>query len=300
MALSQEMEDQLLKMPWKPLQIENCSFLSKIFFSDSGYAFLICDLTGMWYEEADANIIQERSKELNKRLKAPISSFLAHLSNLMSTLLESKSNGPSCFSCRKTEEAMFLHVKSQLSGLPFYWDFHCREASVSMVFRHFLCPLMSMTEALELQVHKLSLLLGRKDAEIQEYQESGAVLSRGRLKTEVFDEMSFHESFLTENLKDPSNSKTIMCFSDRLQMLYKAVTTLPVRDSPGGSGLSENPPANEPVIEDSATRREEPLPTQESAVDVSQNISQAPPSTASLLTQRITKPQKKKAKGLFK
>ncbi|KAM4626388.1 non-homologous end-joining factor 1 [Discoglossus pictus] len=299
------MDEQLLEMPWGSLQIGDSSFLCKIFFTDSGYTLLISDLSSVWYEETDSNVIQERLKELNKRLKAPISSFLAHLSQLILPLLESKSNGPAGFTCHRTGGELMLQVKSQLSGLPFYWEFHCKEASMSMVCRHFLCPLMSMTKALDLQVQTLFVLLGRKDAEILDYQETGAVLSRGRLKTEVFEETSFQETFLKENMKDLSSSRPAPGFSDRLQTLYRAVTAPPAMDeNPEPSGLSHTS-TEEPVVEDvSPAAGKELPPTQEGpGAWLSQSSSQVPLSAPPSLTQRppsaVSKPKRKKAKGLF-
>lgn len=48
------------------------------------------------------------------------------------------------------------------------------------VSQHLIRPLMGMSLALQSQVRELAMLLRMKDVEIQEYQESGAVLSRGK------------------------------------------------------------------------------------------------------------------------
>ncbi len=40
-------------------------------------------------------------------------------------------------------------------------------------------PLLAVSRVLQRQVEDLAALLARKDAEIQDYQENGAVLSRG-------------------------------------------------------------------------------------------------------------------------
>ncbi|XP_018410409.1 PREDICTED: non-homologous end-joining factor 1 [Nanorana parkeri] len=199
MAVSPDMNALLLPLPWKSLQIAECTFLCKVLFTDSAYCLLLSDLSSVWCEEAGADVIQERSKELNKRLKAPISSFLSHLSRLLLPLLDSRDGGHDGFSFQHTENTLTLRVKSQLSGLPFYWEYHCKEASVSTVCRHLVRPLVCMTKALDSQSQELCTLLLKKDAEIQDYQESGAVLTRGRLKTESFDEGSFQQSFLAEH-----------------------------------------------------------------------------------------------------
>ncbi|XP_075465750.1 non-homologous end-joining factor 1 isoform X2 [Ascaphus truei] len=278
------MDDRVLKLPWRPLHIGSYSFLSKVCFTDSSYTLLLSDLRSMWCEEAEAGVIQERSRDLNKRLKAPVSSFLSHLSQLMLPLLDSEDSDTNGFSCHKTEGAVTLHVKSRLSGLPFYWDFHCKEASVSSVCRHFLQPLMLMTEVLDRKSRTLCLLLGRKDEEIQDYQESGAMLTRGRLKTERFDEESFQEAFLAKNIQELSNLQAAPRFSDQLQRLYSAVTAPAVGENlqgaVGGSGDSL-PPAIESLGEEScAPAGIAPTQTQQGPEEgLCQKPSQVRPST---------------------
>lgn len=72
-------------------------------------------------------------QELNKRLTVHVSSFLHYLCDLMSPLLEGQSDTTTSFSCHHTAGGLSLHVKSMLSGLPFYWKFHCCPAPVEMV-----------------------------------------------------------------------------------------------------------------------------------------------------------------------
>ncbi|XP_053327767.1 non-homologous end-joining factor 1 [Spea bombifrons] len=301
MALSHEMEGHLLKLPWRSLLIGDSSFLGKVYFTDSSYALLLTDLHSVWCEEAQGEVIQERSRELNKRLKAPISSFLGHLSQLMSPFLESMNDGLSGFTCHRGDGELTLKVKSQLSGLPFYWDFHCKEASVATVCCHFVRPLMSVAEALDRQTRELCDLLGRKDAEIQDYQESGAVLTRGRLKTEIFDEVSFRESFLAQ-MTEKRNPRNELGFSEHLQQLYHAVTTPELEPHPVGGGGSHNvPPVMGSLGEDTSQAAErDPSPTRGEPVQgAGQTEPQVPPSPARRPPVAVSKPKKKKAKGLF-
>ncbi|XP_072274120.1 non-homologous end-joining factor 1 [Pyxicephalus adspersus] len=302
MAVSQAMDGCLIPLPWKSLQIGECTFLCKVHFTDSAYCLLLSDLSSVWCEEAGAEVIQERSKELNKRLKAPISSFLSHLSRLLLPLLDSRDDGHYRFSCQWTENTLMLHVKSQLSGLPFYWEFHCKEAAVSTVCRHLVQPLMCMTKALDCQSQELCTLLLRKDEEIQDYQESGAVLTRGRLKTEPFDEGSFQESFLAENIPGQRSSWNSPGFTDRLQQLYSAVTAVEMEENPESEGVNEYPPESTQCASSRSKAAEEIPVTQESA-DTKQETAQVSVADVLTLTQRsqptISKPKRKKAKGLF-
>lgn len=72
-------------------------------------------------------------QELNKRLTVHVSSFLHRLRKLMCRLLAGQTDTATSFSCHHIAGSLSLHVKSELSGLPFYWDFHCCPAPVEMV-----------------------------------------------------------------------------------------------------------------------------------------------------------------------
>ncbi|XP_025019259.1 non-homologous end-joining factor 1 isoform X1 [Python bivittatus] len=201
METSEDPEIKLLLQPWASVCFsESTTLMAKAWFSDASYILLLSDLNNMWYESANAEVIQQRSKELNKRLTAHVTSFLNRLRNLICPLLEGKENSCVSFSCQLSSSTLILHVKSELSGLPFYWDFHCVAAPLEMVSRHLLQPLMAMSLALHSQVQELASLLLQKDAEIEDYRESGATLSRERLKTEPFKEESFLHTFETEVL----------------------------------------------------------------------------------------------------
>ncbi|NWW48557.1 NHEJ1 factor, partial [Pedionomus torquatus] len=192
------LESSLLTQPWASVCFGESSFLAKACFRDTGYILLISDLSSVWYENADIQVVGQRSKELNKRLTVHVSSFLHRLRNLMCPLLEGQLGTATSFSCHHTAGGLSLHVKSELSGLPFCWDFHCCPAPVEMVSRHLVRPLIQMSLALQYQVQELTSLLLRKDAEIEDYRESEAALSRGRLRTERFQEKTFQQNFMAE------------------------------------------------------------------------------------------------------
>ncbi|KAK7877678.1 hypothetical protein WMY93_031597 [Mugilogobius chulae] len=61
-------------------------------------------------------------------------------------------------------------------------------------------PLLVMSGALQRQVELLFKQLKRKDAEIQDYRENGAQLTRERLQTEPFEEEVFRQDFMTKTL----------------------------------------------------------------------------------------------------
>ncbi|XP_042806128.1 non-homologous end-joining factor 1 isoform X3 [Panthera onca] len=197
----EELEQGLLMQPWAWLPLAENSLVVKAYITKQGYALLVSDLQQVWHEQVDASVVSQRAKELNKRLTAPPAAFLCHLDDLLRPLLKDTAcPGKATFSCDRVDEAVILRVQSELSGLPFYWNFHCILANPSLVSQHLIRPLMGMSLALQCQGRELATLLRMKDLEIQDYQESGAVLSRDRLKTEPFEENSFLEQFMVENL----------------------------------------------------------------------------------------------------
>ncbi|XP_009323143.1 PREDICTED: non-homologous end-joining factor 1 [Pygoscelis adeliae] len=220
---SEELESSLLTQPWASVCFGESAFLAKACFRDTGYILLISDLSGVWYESADAKAVGQRSKELNKRLTVHVSSFLHHLRKLMCPLLAGQPDTTTSFSCHHTAGGLSLHVKSELSGLPFYWDFHCCPAPVEMSC-HLVRPLIRMSLALQYQVQELTSLLLQKDAEIEDYRESGAALSRDRLRTEPFQEETFQQNFMAESLPQICGAGEGQAFASALQQLYAAVT----------------------------------------------------------------------------
>ncbi|XP_010947095.1 non-homologous end-joining factor 1 isoform X2 [Camelus ferus] len=220
----EELEQGLLMQPWAWLQLAENSLLAKACITKQGYALLVSDLQQVWHEQVDTSVVSQRAKELNKRLTAPPAAFLCHLDDLLRPLLKDTAcPGKATFSCERVAEALTLRVRSELSGLPFYWNFHCILASPSLVSQHLIRPLMGMSLALQCQVRELATLLHMKDLEIQDYQESGATLSRDRLKTEPFEENSFMEQFMVEKLPEACSVGDGRPFVMNLQSLYMAV-----------------------------------------------------------------------------
>jgi len=59
---SEELERSLLTQPWASVRFGESAFLAKACFGDAGYILLISDLSGVWYESADAGAVGQRSK----------------------------------------------------------------------------------------------------------------------------------------------------------------------------------------------------------------------------------------------
>lgn len=129
----EELDQRLLVQPWAWLQIDETSLLVKACVTQQGYALLLWDLQQLWHEQVDTSVVSQRAKELNKRLTAPATAFLCRLDDLLRPLLKDPPDpSEATFSCNRVAEALVLRVKSELSGLPFYWNFHCILASPAL------------------------------------------------------------------------------------------------------------------------------------------------------------------------
>ncbi|XP_044526690.1 non-homologous end-joining factor 1 [Gracilinanus agilis] len=298
----EELQHGLLIQPWSWLQLSEESLLAKAYITThKGYALLLSDLQYVWHEEVDTSVVSLRAKELNKRLSATPSAFLSHLKDLMCTLLEgSADTRGATFSCEHMPDGLTLRVRSDLSGLPFHWNFHCTLASSSLVSQHLIRPLMGMSLVLQHQVKELASLLRLKDAEIQDYQENGATLSRDRLKTEQFDENAFLEQFVTENLLEACSVKDGKPFAMKLQNLYVAITKQEFRtgqkrhasgDSQASDGTSSHETDGRPL------NQQEQQSSSAPTLSVTETLNM----DTSVPTQRphLSKVKRKKPKGLF-
>ncbi|KAM9328342.1 non-homologous end-joining factor 1 isoform 1-T3 [Pholidichthys leucotaenia] len=223
-------DDVLLQHPWLPVNIGGCELLAKSWFGDTVYRVLLTDMHGVWEERMDAAAIERRAQELNKRLRAPVSAFFSHLCEVAQPCLSGGGGsvqGDAQISLTRQQRGdISVKLKSELAGLPFYWEFHCSPAPVALVCSQLVRPLLTMSRLLQRQVEQLESLLLRKDAEIQDYRENGATLSRERLQTDVFQEQTFREDFMAKTLPLLSSEQhDTMGFSGALQQLYAAIVT---------------------------------------------------------------------------
>ncbi|MCJ8729258.1 hypothetical protein PDJAM_G00104100 [Pangasius djambal] len=233
MESTRHSEGALLALPWVPVNFGGSKLLAKAWFGDTEYRLLLSDLNNVWEEEMSTNSIETRAQArifhtsttrvLNKRLRAPVHTFFAHLRLVAWPCLSRESYEQSTnvhFLLKHKGEDLTVRLKSELGDVPFYWEFQCTPASVAVVSRELVCPLLSMTQVMHRHVGELTALLLKKDAEIQDYKENGAVLSRGRLQTEPFEEETYRRNFnqsLSKMLRDGLE------FDSELQELYVSI-----------------------------------------------------------------------------
>ncbi|KAJ8003966.1 hypothetical protein DPEC_G00153900 [Dallia pectoralis] len=222
----------LLESPWLPLCISGSQLLAKTWFRDTTYRILLTDLHSVWEEEMDPEDIQDRAQQLNRRLRAPVHAFFSHLCEAARPFLtgqgcEEAAGGAGAsaqFSLTRPDGEVHLKLKSELAGVPFYWEFRCSPAPVALVCSQLVRPLLMMSRLLQKQVGQMGALLTRKDVEVQDYRDNGAVLSRERLQTELFEEQTFKESFLTQAIPLVCGKQDCLEFDSEMQELYSAVT----------------------------------------------------------------------------
>ncbi|XP_069792036.1 non-homologous end-joining factor 1 isoform X2 [Narcine bancroftii] len=306
MAELERLADDFLAQPWSSVIIGNSPFLLKASFSDAAYRLMLTDLNSVWWEEVNSDDLRQRAQELNKRLKAPVTALCRHLFRLLEPLLQTGGSRllPG-FKCERACNQLTVNLRSELSGVPFYWAFHCTEAPLSMVSRHMICPLLNMTQALHRQTCDLMVLLERKDAEILEYRESGAMLTRDRLATDIFNAEEFKERFLSESLTEAISVPEGGTFNPELQRLYSTVIQVKSsrerRYSSGQDDGQNDHPSHEQgqEVADAEIKKEEIAPT---AVE-NPNVKKKAPRNlytpaAKSNSRRCTVKQKKK-KGIF-
>lgn len=109
-----------------------------------------CDRTGHGYlHYLDFSLVWtvlSFEQELNRRLRAPIEAFFSHLVAVVTPCLteSGRSQGEEAQVTlqQQWDGHMTLRLKSELAGLPFYWEFHCSPAPVTTV----TAPSMSLRQ----------------------------------------------------------------------------------------------------------------------------------------------------------
>ncbi|XP_037552224.1 non-homologous end-joining factor 1 [Nematolebias whitei] len=241
-------EDLLLRRPLHPVSISGCQLLVKSWFGDAAYHVLLTDMHCVWEERMNAAAIQSRAQELNRRLRASVGAFFSHLCEVVQPCLSGGlAAGEAQISLTRPDNGnITVKLKSELAGLPFYWEFRCTPAPVALACAQLVRPLLVISRLLQQQVEQLGGLLSRKDAEIQDYRENGATLSRERLQTEVFEKLTYRENLIAKTLpalwSEPSDS---LGFDAELQQLYVAAVAHRKRKRSEEHRVEEESPAAE-------------------------------------------------------
>ncbi|XP_034035311.1 non-homologous end-joining factor 1 isoform X2 [Thalassophryne amazonica] len=322
MELSSAPVQDLLEHPWVTVSISGCQVLSKSWFGETAYHVLLSDLHCVWEERMEAAAIQTRAQELNRRLRAPVEAFFSHLCEVVRPCLmggvEQVSGATQVSLTQQDDGNIRLRLKSELAGLPFYWEFRCTTAPTTVACAHLVRPLLVMSRLLQREVEQLGALLVKKDAEIQDFQENGATLSRERLQTDPYDDQTFKEDFMLKVLASLcSEQQDHLGFDEDIQNLYAAVVShrnTRKRNLPETRPLEEEPRVTEVVnVIASSDRRsgsygpgDQGGPDQDGPTDVAGAKMVDSPSAKRFAThspdpaERPTSKPKKKKVGLFR
>nr|XP_046238757.1 non-homologous end-joining factor 1 [Scatophagus argus] len=311
----------LLQRPWLPVNICGCQLQAKSWFGETAYHILLTDMHCVWEESMDSAAIQKRAQELNRRLRAPVKAFFSHLCEVVQPCLsgsDKRADGEAQISLTRQENGdISVKLKSELAGLPFYWEFHCTPAPVAVVCVQLVRPLLAMSHLLQRQVEQLGDLLVRKDAEIQDYRENGATLSRERLQTDVFEEQTYREDFMAKALPLLcSEQQDALSFTADLQHLYAAIVAhgnARTRKRKLSEEEEDRPPSEEPdptsslgasISGEAGEDRELSQSRQVDAAGAKManrpTTQQCPPVTSTPAERPSSKPKKKKVVGLFR
>lgn len=266
----------------------------------------------------DSAAIQKRAQELNKRLRAPVQAFFSHLCEVVQPWLAGGDGQPSSeaqISLERQEDGnLRMKLKTELAGLPFYWEFHCASAPITVVCAQLVRPLLAMSRLLQQQVEQLGGLLVRKDAEIQDYRENGATLSRERLQTSVFEEKTYKEDFMAKALPLPcSEQQEALGFDTDLRGLYATIVAHGNTRTQKRKLSEEDAPANEPdhapsqggsnssdASEDVEKSPKRQMDAAEAKMADRSTVQQPLPVTSNPAERTSSKPKKKKGVGLFR
>ncbi|KAJ0009605.1 hypothetical protein NQD34_001307 [Periophthalmus magnuspinnatus] len=321
MASSVGPSSLLRSRPWIPVDIGDSRFLCKSWFGRMQYHVFLLDGECLWEDQMEAEGIQTRAQELNRRLRASTESFFSHLVSVVIPFLTGSrhghgtGSGPDHVTLHRAENHMTLRLKSELAGLPFYWEFHCCPAPVSAVCGQLVRPLLVMGGALQRQVDILFKLLQRKDAEIQDYRENGAQLTRERLQTEPFQEEVFRQDFMTKVLPLLLDQDSSLNFSSDLSDLFSCIVSQlnPTKRKRQNSGQEEEEgeKGDGPLVEEEEktgqmkedgnagiepSQNETQTPVKKTALPIMQQAAASPLRA----TERPAPKPKKKKVGLFR
>uniref|UniRef100_A0A8C6UJW7 Non-homologous end-joining factor 1 n=1 Tax=Neogobius melanostomus TaxID=47308 RepID=A0A8C6UJW7_9GOBI len=294
--------EHLLSCPWTPVDIGDSQFLCKSWFGQTQYHLLLLDSDGLWEEQMEAEEIQSRAQELNRRLRASVEALVTAVTPCLT------GGGSDHVTIQRRDGHMTLRLKSELAGMPFHWEFHCRPAPVATACVQLVRPLLVMSGALQRQTQLLFALLRRKDAEIQDYKENGAQLTRERLQTEPFVEETFRQDFMTKTF--PSlleEQESSLSLDSELQELYASATSR--QNANSKRKRSEEEEEEEAEVEEEnhqrgdAPAQKEAEKTRTPAPDAKKTtlptMQQTAPSYPSAADRAAPKPKKKKT-GLFR
>lgn len=211
--------------PWKVVNTTCDRYLIKYYSEEilCSYKIAITDCERVWLEEVNESTFSDRAKKLNPNVEARNSYLLKHLLDSLSQISLVNS-----FSVKEPVDKngqLTLCCKSKLpAGISFIWEFYCSLQENHMMREHLIYPLLSMVGELQRRQLELVKLLKKKDYEIEEYKNSGAVLSRKVFETATFEQDAFTKKMtVSEEFVEVVDNCAVKACHEENQELYKQV-----------------------------------------------------------------------------
>lgn len=222
-AWRRDQNPSLETQAWKTLHIDGHSFLVKGLFTSNSYDILITDFGVIWEESMKEQDISQRSKLYNPLVEAPIFIILQQLS---SRLLDSPFKSCS-YKVVSDLDSLTIDVEGPLqdtSGPQYQWSFKLTKAPPLMLKHHLVTPLLSTSVELLRRHGELVNIIKKKDKEILDYKENGAVVSRKHLLTVAFDEKTFdNEMIVSKEFREYSLDPVSQLNNTSWQEVYRDI-----------------------------------------------------------------------------
>jgi len=182
---------------WRKVELGGQTFLFQLNVDEGsvGYSCYLTDLVNIYKEEIDKNGFTGRFNEVNSDLE--VSDILEDgLKEVVSIV---NSDGEKKIKGEIIEDCCDLHVQWLSEGIPYKWIFKMVRGSSSEFHDNVTKSLLKSMALLLGERDELVSIIRSKDLEIEDYENSGAKLTRKALKTTWFKpELAFQETKTAE------------------------------------------------------------------------------------------------------
>lgn len=189
---------------WHEIKHGDQKVFFKCNFEDNCIKYFLYNLKEIWSENCSIDEITQRAKNLN-----PLINYQSDI--VIETL---KFGTPTTVSIDSAKHNQSVVLKYYIQERPFKFCWNLKPLNIDEFQKTIINPLFLSIHFLAEQIEELKKTIKKKDIEIKQYKDEGAVLARKTVATEVFDEDAFaaryahineiSKSFavISENIKD--------------------------------------------------------------------------------------------------
>jgi len=221
-----DISDSINIRPWlKFVSTGNHDFLYKVFFNKTEICYDIMVSNGyqLLKESLTEEQFREKCKMFNPNIEANCGSLLTHLENGLFNGVENKS-----LNVAVRDDVWDISLKFKvLSSIPFIWTFSLHMCTTEEISNTLFDPTYVMLNELLRRQQELYILLEKKDREIQDYRDNGAVITRKHLQTLPFDRKAFenvsnlNKDFISSCSSSTSNFTVLS--NDATKNIYRSI-----------------------------------------------------------------------------